>query len=632
MVPRMKISLVLTALALALTASVRAANDDEPVSRLNDQIKTVKSLAAETSGAADKQRLERRLGSLQQELAVAEKRQSIEARGRRLRAAMLAQTRELLREQLDAVPADTAAAETLLHELAGQRSQATAERAGRLQQRDELRPTQGETATVLRAEIDGRIANKNEQLRAIVLQQEAAQTEIDLIRQAQVLRERLRASETKGSFSLRALFEQRLLMQDDSTADIQLKARLANVADNLENSGAEVSLTRQRIEKIDEEPPLAQRPAGSGRSNPRVDQFNATEQAQKQLLVERLPYLAAQVAALERTQDQLQTRQDLGTIERRFLKDQFRDTWMTYLRHLVWPALLATALILVYTVISRAVLPRHYQKEELFLARRLGRYATILLATAVVATYMIDDITALATTLGLLSAAIVISLQDVCASFFAWFVIMLGRKFTIGDRLEIDGSKGDVLDIQLLRTTLIELNSWLGSDHPTGRIIVFPNNLIFKTKIFNYSHGHPYIWSKVDVTVTYATPVASAMALFRQVLEEETKENFVEAQKAATAMQDLYGVEDADYRPKIVTHITDSGVTFTLIYVSHYREASIVRNRINRRLIAELETHHDVQLAYTTYSVLASRPTPGPSAVFGKESIQASTPAAGGRS
>ena len=243
-----------------------------------------------------------------------------------------------------------------------------------------------------------------------------------------------------------------------------------------------------------------------------------------------------------------------------------------------------------------------------------------LVAVGVVAGFLFDDLSMVATTLGVASAALVISLQDVCASIFGWFVIMAGGKLRIGDRVEIDGVRGDVIDLQLLRTTLLEINGWLGVDQPTGRVIVVSNNFIFKSKVFNFNHGHPFIWGKIDVTVTFATPVASALALFQRVLEEETVDDFSAARAAAATMQRRYGVEDADYRPKIYTHIADSGVTLSLLYVAHYRNFSTTRNRINRRLVAELESHKHIQLAYNTLQVLHnSSANGGPAAVLGPD-------------
>ena len=134
--------------------------------------------------------------------------------------------------------------------------------------------------------------------------------------------------------------------------------------------------------------------------------------------------------------------------------------------------------------------------------------------------------------------------------------------------------------------------------------MTIPNNHIFKTKVFNFTHGHPFIWNKIDVTITFSTPVATALTLFGRVLEEETRDKFAAAQKAALAIQKRYGIEDAVYKPKIHSHINEDGVTLCLFYVAHYREFSATRNRINRRLIAELETHPGIQLAYKTMHVI----------------------------
>ncbi|HUL54983.1 MAG TPA: mechanosensitive ion channel domain-containing protein [Opitutaceae bacterium] len=610
-------------------ATARATRDDDLVARMKDRINTLTALMAEKTDPAEKERLAHRLETLTQELAIVEKRQAIDAQERQLQTLVQAQPREQLRGVLQTVPADTAAVGSKLRDLAARRAQVTGELDDLRRQLGELPAAADDAATVKRAELEEAAFVKDEELRALALQQEAAEVEGDLIAQAQVWRDRLRAADATVHLSLRGLYEQGLVLQGESTSGRQLANRRANVQDNLHNAEAAVDLARQKQEKFDEELKLlesraataqsraAAAPSGTATRRGGLERFIASENAHKEVSGQRLAFLTAQVEALRRTRTLLETQEKLNAYGHRFLEDQFRSLWIAYLRRLGGPVTVAVALVLLYLVISRLVLARRYRKEELFLARRLARYGTVLLVAVVGAVYLIEDITALATTLGLVSAALVISLQDVCASFFAWFIIMLGHKFTIGDRLEIDGTKGDVLDIQLLRTTLIEVNNWLGADQPTGRIIVIPNNLIFKTKVFNYSHGHPFIWNKVDVTVTYGTPVAGALALFTRVLEEETREEFAAARHAAAAMERRYGVADADYQPKIHTRLADSGVTFSLFYVSHYRHSSAVRNRLNRRLVAELENRREIQLAYNTVSVLTSPASDGPSAVLG---------------
>ena len=206
-----------------------------------------------------------------------------------------------------------------------------------------------------------------------------------------------------------------------------------------------------------------------------------------------------------------------------------------------------------------------------------------------------------ATVLGIASAAVVIALQDLCSAFAGWFVIVGSRKFVVGDRVEIDGMRGDIIDIQLLRTTLVEVNNWLGVDEPTGRVVLIPNNFVFKTKVFNYSHVHPFIWNKVDITVTYETPALEAHTLLRRILEEETTDEFKKAQKGASAMETKYGVLDTVYQPKTYMFIADSGVMFSLVYCCHYRDNGATRNRINKRIVEEFAKDPRMQLAYPTH-------------------------------
>jgi small-conductance mechanosensitive channel len=445
------------------------------------------------------------------------------------------------------------------------------------------------------------------------------------VRLGQTLRERLKAAEqAMARPTLRALFEQRAQELEDAKLSGQLAARLSNLDATRRNGEGGLDLQRQKLAGFEEEIRLFEmRPNQSARRTPQMERLLALDRIQARMLTERLPVLNEQVDALSRSHDTLQAQQDMLGLAARVRSDDFAAIRRSYLEKLRTPALVVAIVLGFYFVLSRMVLPMRYKKEELFLARRVTFYGTGFLALVVAAFASIDDLKLLATTVGVASAGVVIALQDVATSVCGWCVIMLGRKFTVGDRLEIEGVRGDVLDIQLLRTTMVELNNWLGVDQPTGRVFIVPNNFVFKSKVFNYSHGHPYIWGVIDVTVTYSTPVASALALFTKVLEEETRDAFAEARTAAREMERRYGVEDADYQPKVYTRLADCGVTFSLLYVSHYRGSSSMRNRINRRLIAELETHEHIRLAFPTRQIITGPDIPGvPSAVLGPDATR----------
>lgn len=618
--------------ALLTSTALAATRDEELIAQLKEQIAQLEKAPPSESQnifGFDSDRVARRLGVLRKELAVIEKRQQLEAQEKNLRTPINAQPREQLRGKLLTIAPDTTGTDARLREIAARRSIAMTERDAYARRDADLKRNQPATPTpnlspaaaAEAAEVEEKLLTKDEELRALTLRSAATEMEADLVRLAQMLRQRLKEGEDLTSHpTLRAILALRSRQEEDEKMAAKVAPNLAQGDAELRSAEAVLEVARQKLASFEDEVRIFEaRPSNAGRRTPRMEVTLATDRVQVKALTERLPFLTEQAEALRRAQATLQMQQELFALIAQVQAEQYGAMRDVYLARLRMPITVVAVVFGIYLLLSRAVLPRRLKKEELFLARSVGRYAVVFLSIVVIAFGSIDDLRLLATTVGVASAGIVIALQDVATSIFGWCAIVLGRKFRIGDRLEIDGVRGDVLDIQLMRTTLVELNNWLNVDQPTGRVFIVPNNFIFKSKVFNYSHGHPYIWGVVDVTVTYSTPVASALALFNKVLEEETREAFAEAKTAAREMERRYGVEDADYRPKVYTRIADCGVTFSLLYVCHYKGSSAMRNRLNRRLIAELETHEHIRLAYPTRQLITSDSAATPSAILGAD-------------
>ncbi len=574
-------------------------------------MQTLSGVVTATKIPAEKTRLEAKLQQLQHELVILDQRQAIEERERALRIERNVTPIEALREKLRSVDRTVDEAEARVKELMSLRRQAVTERNALANQVNAGKTDK--TATVdRRVELDEKLFTKNEELRAIALEREAAESEVDLAREADRIREKLKSIEVTARPTLRLLFENFSRLREEQKTSGQVAILEGNLQQNLRVSQGALELSQQKLAKFDEELTLLEKQTGFFTRDPRIESLLATQKGQKNALGERMPFIIRQVEAIKQALQALRARKELISTEAGIQQDQFEALKTGYLRRLRWPGVALGTLLILHVVISLVLLPAFYRNEALFMARRLESYLLLLAIAGVIAGFLFDDLSMVAATLGVVSAALVISLQDVCTSMCAWFVIMIGRKFTIGDRLEIDGIRGDVIDIQLLRTTFLEVNGWLGIDQPTGRVIVVPNNFVFKSKVFNFTHGHPYIWGKIDVTVTFSTPVVAAMELFELVLEQETRETFAQARQAADSMQKRYGVEDADYHPKIYTHLAENGVAFSLFYVAHYREYSAMRNKLNHRLIVELEQHKEINLAYNTMKVVDERTIASP--------------------
>lgn len=341
----------------------------------------------------------------------------------------------------------------------------------------------------------------------------------------------------------------------------------------------------------------------------RIKRMLVRTREQARYMEERKEAISDELESLKNGLALVRSGMDLLDAEVQFREQDYQQLKRRYMRHAFVPVFIGFLIILLSTGLNRMVWPKLYKGDALFVARRLCSYTSFFLVALVLVSAFFEDLKAIATVMGLVGAAIVIALQDLCSSFAGWFVIVASRKVRVGQRVEIDGLRGDVVDIQILRTTLLELNNWLGVDEPTGRIVIIPNSFIFKSKVFNYSHVHPFIWGKVDVCVTFETPTEEAQQLLERILEEETVEEFASANRAVQNMEKAYAHVRMVNRPKVNTFIADSGITFTLFYVTHYRRVNVTRNKLNRRIIKEFEADPRMEFAYPTERMI---PTPDP--------------------
>ncbi|MDX2187664.1 MAG: mechanosensitive ion channel [Opitutaceae bacterium] len=606
--------------------TLNAAPDDERIERLQEDLKTLETVVTGTSNASEKGRLQLKLERMNQELRVLQERQELERRRLALLDQQPSKPIDRLRERIRAIDVTVEDMERRIQEIITLRRAAVTERDVA-----EARLTAAKAATGTKetdtAELNEQLVNRNEMLRSLALQREAAEARLELAREGDRLREFVKNVDVTTRPNLKLMFDAYTKAREMEKSEDKLNLLATAVGNNLQIARETFDLAQLKLAKFDEELVLLEKQTGFFRTDPAVAKLLVAQKAQKRMLAERIPIYQAQVEALRSADGAVAARQELASIEKEAVLQHFEDLKSGYVQRLKWPTVAMSGLLLVYGLLHYLLLPLAYRKEGLFLARRLGRYACLLLAVCVFAGFLFDDLSMVAATLGIVSAALVIALQDVCTSIAGWFVIMTGSKFKIGDRLEIEDSQGDVIDIQLLRTTLVEVANWMDQDHPTGRVLVIPNNFIFKSKVFNYSHQHPFIWGKLEIMVTYSTPIAEATALFHRVLAEEMIEEFAAAQQAADVFRKRYGVDDAVYQPRVNTRLADSGVYLDLVYVAHYRRSTAARNRIVRRVITELEKNPRIQLAYPTAVEIAAAPAPdAPSAIMGTEPDTGSRP------
>lgn len=132
-------------------------------------------------------------------------------------------------------------------------------------------------------------------------------------------------------------------------------------------------------------------------------------------------------------------------------------------------------------------------------ARRLAIFLTSVASLMVWSPGLGDFVTVLT----VIGAGMAIALREVLLSVAGWVRITVYSALKEGDRVEINGIRGDVVDVRILRTSLMEVGGWVGADQSTGRLVHFPNSWLFEFALFNYTQAFKFIWNELPVVVTF---------------------------------------------------------------------------------------------------------------------------------
>lgn len=623
-----KIWLFAVVLLAAVVSSFAATNGGSRVARAQADLANLEAMARESTNEADRAIWERRVALAQKGVENARRLATLEAKAGELsrNENQRGDTFHVLRGMVRDIESNTSSTTNAAGEMDRKIRQLRDARAAIASDKI-VAGDDEEEAQQARAKQNQRVLSLDAQIAAAMFQRDALDYELRLKQESQRIDSVLREDALSASPSIGAILAKRRAAADAVKSEESFAATLERVREQRDGVAEKAGIERERLKYLDDEvTTLAelnkatknsifsfkkQDPALAERQK-RIALMLAEASSEKEALGVRIQHFEAQVAALDGSVDSLQKAVRLIAAERIHLDARILDLTQRLTRKVAIPAAIALAILLVQFLLSRAFFPLMFKRENLLMARRGTMYFALMLITLVVAVSFLDDLKAIATMLGLVGAAIVIALQDLCSAFAGWFVIMAGRKVRVGDRVEIDGVKGDIVDIQILRTTLLELNNWLGVDEETGRVITIPNSFIFKSAIFNYTRMHPYIWDKMDVLLTRETPFKESQALIKRILEEETKDEFVAACKAEEEAEHKFGLPQSHYKPKLYTSLAESGVLHTLVYVSYYKHVSDMRTRLGQRILAELDGNVRIRLAYPTSRQFEAEETPQP--------------------
>jgi len=259
---------------------------------------------------------------------------------------------------------------------------------------------------------------------------------------------------------------------------------------------------------------------------------------------------------------------------------------------------IACAVLFVSRIVEHAVAGSHPSPATRYNLIRMIRLLAVIVIIMIGASLLFENWYTAAVSLGLFSLLAGFALQTPITSLIGWLYIVIRTPYHVGERIQIDTFKGDVVEISYLDTTLWEFGGdYLTNDLPSGRLIRFPNSLVLQSAVFNYSwNTFPYLWNEIPFHFAYE----SDLKLIEEVIKKVTKteldqdaDDKIENLKRYMTNTPVSEVDIKEY-PFVAFRINaNTWVEASVTYLVSPKKATDTRTRIIKKVLGELNKYPD---------------------------------------
>jgi len=230
--------------------------------------------------------------------------------------------------------------------------------------------------------------------------------------------------------------------------------------------------------------------------------------------------------------------------------------------------------------------------------RLIVKLLTALVLALIVISMLFANWYTAVVSLGLVSLILGFALQTPITSFIAWIHILVRTPYRVGDRIKIGDATGDVIDVGYLDTTLWEFGGeYLSTDHPSGRVIKFPNSNVLSSAVYNYSWPlFPYIWNEIKFNVAYECDLEFVAQTVRQIAEEEIGEAMLERVRTFRSLLSETPVDQLEVRehPAVLFRVSNNTWLEAIVrYLVEPKRAGRVKSKLIEKMLAALNTAPD---------------------------------------
>jgi len=235
--------------------------------------------------------------------------------------------------------------------------------------------------------------------------------------------------------------------------------------------------------------------------------------------------------------------------------------------------------------------------------QKWSSYAAAFLLVVCGVALFADSLQGLGTVLAVLLAGIAVALQDVLKSVVGWLYISGRSGIDVGSRIEVNGVLGDVVDIGVLKTTVLEVGTIVYGRQSSGRLVSIPNYRLLSDQVHFQGAENPWAWQEVRVTITFESDWRRAEELMREIGDEVHQELGPELEAGFRRLEQRYAFKYGTLTPIVYITISGTGIELTLRFLTAVRRHRGTVDLVSRRILAAFAAEPSVELAHPTYRV-----------------------------
>ena len=265
----------------------------------------------------------------------------------------------------------------------------------------------------------------------------------------------------------------------------------------------------------------------------------------------------------------------------------------SFLNRLPLAAALVVALLFLERLAETFGIPKIKNAVTRYNLIRVVRFATAVLVLGAAGTILFGNFYTGLVSLGVVSIIVGLAVQTPMTSFIGWIYILIRAPYRVGDRIKIGDATGDVIEVGYLDTTLWEFGGqYLSTDHPSGRLIKFPNSKVLNSTIYNYSWPlFPYIWNEIKLYVAYESDLDFVAETMKQVVMEHRGEKMAKRVEVYRELLSKTPVDQLSVKeqPEVVFRVSENTWLEAIVrYLVDPRHAGGVKTELIRKILERL--------------------------------------------